>query len=57
MPISYNLRKHELECMRLAIDCKRLAREVDDIALQSHFLQMAKIWSNLADQGPGAYTH
>jgi hypothetical protein len=42
---SDNLRRHALESVRLAADCKQLAGDVHSPALQSHFLRMAKIWT------------
>jgi hypothetical protein len=59
-------RKYELECMRLAADCAQLAgdihartlktwfpaSDVNSRALESHFLQMAKVWAERAEQGP-----
>jgi hypothetical protein len=49
-------RKHALECMRLASDCMQLVGDVSSPALRSHFLQMARAWSDRADRGPGAGT-
>jgi hypothetical protein len=46
-----NLRKRELECMRLAADYMQLAAEIRNPALQSHFLWMASEWSTLAVEG------
>ena len=43
-----NMRKHELECMRLASDCMQLAGDVDRPALRSHFIRMARVWTTLA---------
>ena len=54
MSKSDNFRKHELECMRLAADCMQLVGDVNNPALQSHFLRMARVWSSLADRGPSA---
>ena len=45
-------RKHALECMRLASDCMQLVGDVSSPALRSHFLQMARAWSDRADRGP-----
>jgi hypothetical protein len=56
MSESDNLRKHALECMRLATDCMQLAGDAPSPALQSHFLRMARVWTTLADQGPSADT-
>jgi hypothetical protein len=47
-------RKHALECLRLASDCKQLATDVHDPALQSHFVRMAGLWSDLAVRDPNA---
>jgi hypothetical protein len=53
---SDNLRKHALECMRLAADCMQLAGDVRSPALQRYFLQMAREWSTRAEWDPGADT-
>ena len=45
------LRKHALECLRLAVDSTELADNVRSPDLRSHFLQMGKQWTILADQG------
>jgi hypothetical protein len=45
-------RKYELECLRQASDCMQLARDVQNRALVFHFLQMAKVWTSRAEQGP-----
>ena len=45
------LRKQELECLRLEVDCRRLAGAVDSPALKSHFLHLASKWSALAAWG------
>ena len=41
-------RRHALECMRMAADCMQLAGDVQNPALQSHFVRMARVWSDLA---------
>lgn len=51
-----NLQKYELECLRLAADCRQLAGEVHSPALQSHFLRMAEVWPILADREPSVDT-
>jgi hypothetical protein len=51
---SEKLRKHDLECLRLASDCMQLAGDVRSSALQRHFLRMAKVWTAQAEQGPDA---
>jgi hypothetical protein len=48
VPESVNWRKYELECIRLAADCVQLVGNVDSPALQSHFLRMARLWSDRA---------
>jgi hypothetical protein len=45
---SDDLRKNQLECLRLAADCTFLAGEADTPELRSHFLRMAEKWSDLA---------
>ena len=56
MSASDDLRKHALECMRLAADYMQLAGDVRSPALQRHFLQMAREWSTRAESAPGADT-
>lgn len=46
-----NLRKLELECLRLETDCRELARAIDSPSLKAHFTQMAEKWSTLAAWG------
>ena len=50
------LRKHALECTRLAAECMQLVGDVASPTLQRHFLRMARVWTTLADQGPSADT-
>jgi hypothetical protein len=47
-----NSRKRALECTRLAADCMQLVSDVHNPALQSHFLRMARVWSDRAVRGP-----
>ena len=47
-----NLRKRELECMRLAADCMQLASQLRSPVLQSHFVRMACKWSTVAAEEP-----
>ena len=56
MPESDYSRKHALECMRLAADSMQLAGDVQNPALQSHFVRMARVWSDLAVRGPNGDT-
>jgi hypothetical protein len=53
---SDNSRKRALECLRLEADCMQLAGDLQDPALQSHFVRMARAWSDLAVRGPNADT-
>ena len=53
MSKSDRLRKHALECMRLAAHCMQLVGDLHNPALQRHFLRMAKIWTAQAELGPG----
>lgn len=54
MSESDRLRKHALECLRLEADCRQLAFTADRPSLRSHFVRMARVWSDLADRGPSA---
>ena len=56
MSETVNWRKHELECVRMATDCMQLAGDVQNPALQSHFVRLARVWSDLAVRGPNADT-
>jgi hypothetical protein len=56
VPESDNLRKHALECMRLATDCMQLVGNVHSPTLRSHFLRMAGVWRILADREPSTDT-
>jgi hypothetical protein len=49
-------RKHALECIRLAADSMQLAGDVQNPALQSHFVRMATVWSDRAVRGPNVDT-
>jgi hypothetical protein len=48
--VSDNLRKQELECLRMEADCLQLAGDVKNPDLQAHFIRMAKQWSLLAER-------
>jgi hypothetical protein len=48
------LRKHALECARLAAECMQLVGDVASPTLQRHFLRMAGVWTANAEHGPGA---
>jgi hypothetical protein len=47
-----NSQKHALTCMRLAAECRSLAADVPTPGLRAHFLEMASMWAELADQPP-----
>jgi hypothetical protein len=49
-------RKYALECMRMAADCMQLAGDVQNPASQSHFVRIARTWSELAVRGPNSDT-
>jgi hypothetical protein len=49
-------RGHDLECLRLASDCKQLVYDVRNPPLQQHFLRMANVWTAKAERGPVADT-
>ena len=51
MPKPANLRKNELECLRLESECLQMADAIHDPLLKSHFIEMAKNWSILAVWG------
>jgi hypothetical protein len=46
-----DLRKLELEFVRLETDCMQLAGAVDNPSLKLHFLRMARNWAALAASG------
>jgi hypothetical protein len=48
--------QHALECMRMAADCMQLAGDLQNPALQSHFVRMARVWSDRAVRGPNPDT-
>ena len=46
----FNVQKYTLLCRRLAAECSDLAADVPEPDLRAHFLRMARIWTELADQ-------
>jgi len=56
VPESDSLRKHALDCMRLAADCMQLVGDVHSPALQQHFLRMARVWTTRAERHSGTDT-
>jgi hypothetical protein len=57
MSDSEYLRRHALECLRLAADSMQLACDVRNPALRAHFVRMGKEWTVLAERGPSATNH
>jgi hypothetical protein len=51
-----DLRKHALECVRLAADCMQLVSDVHSLTWQRHFLEMARVWTVRAERGPSVDT-
>jgi hypothetical protein len=50
MSTSDDLRKHDLDCLRLASDLTQLAKDVLSPALRSHILKMARACTGLVDR-------
>jgi hypothetical protein len=46
----FTFQKYALMCMRLAAECRGLAADVPEPDLKAHFLHMAGMWTELADQ-------
>jgi hypothetical protein len=46
----FNFQKYELLCLRLAAECRGLAADVPEAGLRAHFIRMASMWTELADQ-------
>jgi hypothetical protein len=46
----FNVQKYAVLCRRLAAECSDLAADVPEPDLRAHFLRMASIWTELADQ-------
>ena len=51
MSMSDNLRKHDLDCLRLASDLTQLANDALSPTLRSHLLQMARACTGLVERG------
>jgi hypothetical protein len=47
---SENFQKYALTCTRLAAQCRGLAANATTPGLRAHFLRMASMWEQLADQ-------
>ena len=50
MSVSEDLRKRQLECLRLAAELRQLASETSDPDLKAQFHRTAAMWSSQADQ-------
>ena len=50
MSASNYVQKYALMCLRLAAECRNLAAGVPTPSLRAHFLRMANVWAELADQ-------
>jgi hypothetical protein len=46
----FNDQKFALLCLRLAAECRGLAADVPEPSLRAHFIRMASMWTELADQ-------
>ena len=46
----FNVQKYALMCLRLAAECRNLAADVPAPDLRAHFVYMASMWTELADQ-------
>lgn len=46
----FNIQKYALMRTRLATECRALAADAPGPDLRAHFLRMASIWTELADQ-------
>jgi hypothetical protein len=46
----FDVKKYTIMCMRLAAECTELAAGVPELDLKEHFLSMAGMWTELADQ-------
>jgi hypothetical protein len=44
------VKKHAVACMRMATDCRNLAADVPELDLRAHFVRLARMWTELADQ-------
>ena len=44
------VQKYPLMCLRLAAECRGLAADAPEPDLRVHFLHLARIWTELADQ-------
>ena len=55
MSSSELLRKHLLECLRLAADCEQAARDIDDPVMRAYYARMADVWAALAEREPAGH--
>jgi hypothetical protein len=47
---AFNVQKYALMCLRLAAECRGLAADAPEPDLRVHFLHLARMWTELADQ-------
>jgi hypothetical protein len=46
----FSVQKYALLCLRLAAECRGLAADIPEPDLRTHFIRMASMWTELADQ-------
>jgi hypothetical protein len=46
----FDVHRYELMCIRLAAECRGSAANVPEPGLRAHFLRLASMWTELADQ-------
>jgi hypothetical protein len=46
----FTVHKYALICMRFAAECRGLAADAPEPDLRAHLLDMASMWTKLADQ-------
>jgi hypothetical protein len=46
----FNVQQFALLCLRLAAECRGLAADVPEPSLRAHFIRMASMWTELANQ-------
>jgi hypothetical protein len=56
MSVSDDQRKRDLECLRLASECRQLASDVESSVRQLRLLRMASVWTSLTERELTAHT-
>jgi hypothetical protein len=46
----FNVQEYALLCLRLAAECRGLAADAPEPSLRAHFIRLAGMWTELADQ-------